>query len=90
MLPAFAGDGLVVRTWVATMKKASSLRRYDIVRPADGKTLAQGATDWAFIDLANGMPRRVPDEIRGAFELVQDQTDPFVAERAGRVRTSGE
>jgi len=30
--PAFAGDRVVVRTWVATMRKATSLRRYRIFR----------------------------------------------------------
>jgi acyl-CoA thioester hydrolase len=84
MLPAFASDELVVRTWVATMKKASSLRRYDAVRPADGKTLAQAATDWAFVDFTTGLPRRVPGEIRQAFELVENPADHFVSDRKGR------
>src|SRR5688500_4616640 len=50
--PAFAGELVVVRTWVATLRKASSLRRYEVLRPADGKTLATAATDWAFVDYA--------------------------------------
>ena len=90
VLPAFAADELVVRTWVATMKKASSLRRYDVVRPADGKTLAQAATDWAFIDFATGLPRRVPDEIRMAFELVEDAADLFLSERMKPIRIGRE
>jgi acyl-CoA thioester hydrolase len=82
LLPAFAGEALVVRTWVATMRKASSLRRYDVVRPADTKVLAQAATDWAFVELPRGLPRRVPEEVRAAFELVESAGDPFAGHRA--------
>ena len=39
--PAFAGDPLVVRTSVATMKKVTSLRRYHILRESDEQLLAR-------------------------------------------------
>ena len=55
--PAFAGDEVVVETWVATMKKVSSLRRYRMVRQADQTLLAEAETDWAFVDYASGRPR---------------------------------
>lgn len=76
--PALAGDDLVVRTWVATMKKASSTRRYDIVRRADSKTLASAATDWAFINFSTGLPARVPAEVSKSFELVDNPADTFL------------
>ncbi len=71
--PAFLGDELTVRTWVATMRNASSRRRYRVVRRRDGAVILGGETDWAFIDLTTGKPRRVPDEIAGAFSLVEDE-----------------
>ena len=37
--PALEGDSIVVRTWVAGFKRASSVRRYDMLRTSDGKTL---------------------------------------------------
>ncbi|HEV7224280.1 MAG TPA: acyl-CoA thioesterase [Pirellulales bacterium] len=69
---AFLDEDIVVRTWVAGFRRASSVRRYDILRAADGKRLATAATNWAFVNYSNGMPARVPREIIGAFELVGD------------------
>lgn len=70
--PAFAGERLEVRTWVATMRVAQSLRRAEIVRPADGAVLARGWTDWAFVDAASGRPRPIPPEVAGVFTLVPE------------------
>lgn len=73
--PAFERDTIVVRTWVAEMKKATSLRRYKIVRvrgrPSGDKetVLAVAATDWVFVDFATGVPRRIPPEVSQAFEI---------------------
>ena len=71
--PAFAEEQIVVRTWVATLRKASSLRRYEIVHSADGKTLATAATDWAFVTYASGLPARIPPKVSQAFILVPDR-----------------
>ncbi len=74
LYPAKKGDFIVVRTWIADMKKATSLRRFLIYRPTDGKEtiLAKSATDWAFIDYKNGMPKRILPEVAQAFEIVTD------------------
>jgi acyl-CoA thioester hydrolase len=66
--PAGPGDELVVRTWVADMKKATSLRRYEILR--SGTLLARAETDWAFVDFRTLAPTRIPPEVSGAFEVV--------------------
>ena len=73
-LPALPGDSIVVRTWVANLKKVTSLRRYEIVRAGDARRpiLAVAATDWAFIDFQSHQPRRIPAEVAGAFEIVPD------------------
>jgi acyl-CoA thioester hydrolase len=67
--PAFLGDQIVVRTWVATMARASSQRRYEVVRPADSALLAKAETDWVFINYTTRLPIRVPIEIASAFEI---------------------
>ena len=67
--PAFAGDKLQVKTWVADIRRASSLRKYEFVRSADNTVLATGETDWVFIDVRTGRPRRVPNEIFAMFDL---------------------
>jgi acyl-CoA thioester hydrolase len=70
--PGFAGDALTVLTWVADFRKVRSLRRYRFIRAADQKVLAQGETDWVFIDVSTGRPRGIPREIASLFELVPD------------------
>ena len=70
--PAFAGDAITVLTWVADFRKVRSLRRYKFVRAADQKVIAQGETDWVFIDVSTGRPRGIPGEIASLFELVPD------------------
>lgn len=73
--PAVEGDEIVVRTWVAGMRRATSLRRYEIVRAAANEQLARAATNWAFIDFATGKPKRIPPEIVASFELVPDEPE---------------
>lgn len=67
--PAFAGDRIEVRTWVADVRRAFSLRRYEFIRTGDDTLLARGETDWVYVDLASGRPRSVPQEIQAMFEL---------------------
>jgi acyl-CoA thioester hydrolase len=69
--PAFAGDELLVETWIATLKKVTSQRRYRILRRSDGELLAKAETDWAFIDYATGKPTRIPAEIIRSFQVVE-------------------
>jgi acyl-CoA thioester hydrolase len=69
--PAHAGDEIVVRTWVSTMKRVSSMRQYEVLRPSDNALLAKAETLWAFIDYAARQPRRILPEVAGAFDLVE-------------------
>ncbi|MGO9115425.1 MAG: acyl-CoA thioesterase [Thermoguttaceae bacterium] len=71
LLPAFAGDHVAIETWVATMKKVTSLRCYRIVRNGDGALLATAETNWAFVDLTTGKPVRIPPEVGEAFVVVE-------------------
>lgn len=68
--PAYVGQQIVVRTWVADMAKVASTRRYRIVRAGDERLLAKAATRWAFVDFASGSLKRIPEEVWRAFELV--------------------
>ncbi len=70
--PALPGDRVVVRTWVATMDAATSLRRYRMERAGDGTLLATAETLWAYIDFATGRPMRVPPDVARAFVVVAD------------------
>lgn len=65
--PAFEGDQIEVRTWIAEVGRASSLRCYEFVRPADDRVLAKGKTDWVFVDASSGRPKGIPAELRVMF-----------------------
>jgi len=73
--PAFAGEAITVLTWVADFRKVRSLRRYQFIRAADRKVLAQGETDWVLVDAATGRPRAIPGELAALFELVPDDAN---------------
>ena len=65
---AFLGDELVIRTWISEIKRVSSVRSYEIVRPADGVTIATGETLWAFVNIKDGRPTRILPEVMEAIE----------------------
>lgn len=69
--PAYEGDALVIRTWVANMKSITSLRRYEIVSSA-GTLLARAETDWAFVNRSKQRPTRIPAEVRAGFVVLPD------------------
>ena len=71
--PAFAGERIRVLTWVATMRRVRSVRRYRFVRVADEQLLVRGETDWVFVDANTGRPRAVPSEVVNLFTLVPDE-----------------
>jgi acyl-CoA thioester hydrolase len=73
---AFAGDRIVVYTWVADMRKVRSLRKYKMVRTGDGVTVATAETDWAFFGYQNRVPRRIPTELIESFMLVPEHQEP--------------
>ena len=75
--PAFAGYALTVLTWVANFRKVRSLRRYKFIRAADQTVLAQGETDWVFVDAGTGRPRAIPDEIKNTFGVATEEAVPL-------------
>ena len=76
--PAFAGQQIVVRTWVCDFRKITSLRKYKIIRPEaeEDITLVVAETQWAFIGLDRHVPRRIPPEVASAFEIVPPDREP--------------
>jgi len=73
--PAFAGQQIVVQTWVADFRKIRSLRKYRISRVADAALLAVAQTDWTLVSIEHHTPRRVPPELIAAFTLAEDVDD---------------
>lgn len=75
-LPAFEGEEIVIQTWVADMKKVSSLRRFIIRRAADGVRLAIAATNFAYIDFGTGRLCWVPKDVAAAYPMVPTDQQP--------------
>ncbi|MEQ1827790.1 MAG: acyl-CoA thioesterase [Pirellula sp.] len=79
--PAYPGERVIVKTWVADMRKVTSTRRYQIVRHVSSDSdsvqadreviLAIAHTNWAFIDFQTGSPKRIPAEIASAYQIVE-------------------
>jgi len=75
--PAYAGDRILVQSWIVdATRKSSSMRRYRMVRESDGAALARGETLWVFIDTQSGRPRTIPPEVIGCFEPVPEDQEP--------------
>ena len=72
----FAGEQVVVYTWVSDFRKIRSLRKYKMVRVSDDGVVALAETDWAFIGLEHRVPRRIPPELMEAFEIVPPEMEP--------------
>ena len=62
-------DSVVIRTWIETAEKASSVRRYEIVNAASGKLVCQGLTMWVWINYKTGRPSRIPDNVYAAYSV---------------------
>jgi len=69
--PAFEGDELVIRTWVASARPALSVRKYEI-RHVNGTLLAKAETEWVFINYKTQRPVRIPPEVASCFEIVTE------------------
>lgn len=80
--PAFLGETLLAATWIAGFSPRMSPRKYLFWRPADQAVLAEAETVWVYVSLATGRPAKVPDELRQAFEIVQDEAEVLEALKA--------
>jgi acyl-CoA thioester hydrolase len=70
--PAFERTPLLVATWVATMERRASLRRYAFIRSDDRALLARAETLWTFVDVATGRAVEIASDVRDAFPVVPD------------------
>jgi len=71
LMPAFAGEEIEIRTWIESVRRVRSLRKYEFVRKSDGKVLVKGETDWVFVDAQTGSPRAIPNEVIEIFQATQ-------------------
>lgn len=72
LAPAFSGDEINAKTWVADLKRSRSTRHYRFSRTADGLTLAQAETDWVFVDMTTGRPVSIPEAVSSCFQALTE------------------
>ncbi|MBL8818649.1 MAG: acyl-CoA thioesterase [Planctomyces sp.] len=72
LAPAYLNDEIVVRTWIADMKRVTSLRRYEMFRKSDQKKLIMASTNWAFVRFSDHQICRIPASVSDCFQLVAD------------------
>lgn len=73
LAPCFAGQRIIVATWVAGFRRIRSLRKYRLLRADDRQLVATAETWWAYVAIPSMAPRRVPADLMNAFELVADE-----------------
>lgn len=83
--PAFRGDAIELRTWIADLMAAKCTRATELRRSADGELLAKALTTWGFVELATGRPLRMPDDVRAPLAAALPQDDKGAC--AGAQRT---
>ncbi|MGB6603043.1 MAG: acyl-CoA thioesterase [Steroidobacteraceae bacterium] len=68
LLAAVRGDAVEVATWIARSDgRLRCERRFQIVRPADGRTLARAVTEYVCINLDSGRAARMPQLFARAY-----------------------
>ena len=71
----YAGEKLQIGTWIVDNDgRLSIVRRYQILRPADGVTLLRGRTRWVCVALDTGRPKRFPPEYVQAYAVTATES----------------
>jgi acyl-CoA thioester hydrolase len=66
--PALAGDVVLGATWIVSADgRLRAERRFQIWRPADGRTLARARVDYVCINLDSGRAARMPEAFARAY-----------------------
>ncbi len=61
--PVRYGDSIIVSTWVKDFQRVRSLRAYEMRLQGSEDLVAQGWTDWVFVDTSTSRPVSIPGEI---------------------------
>jgi acyl-CoA thioester hydrolase len=85
--PAFAGEHLIVLTWVSDFRRVQSLRKYKIIRVADNAVLVEGETDWVFVDAKTGRLRSIPQNVISCFIVLPKEKESEILNRIKHLET---
>ena len=79
--PAFAGEHIIVLTWVSDFRRVQSLRKYKIIRVEDKAVLVEGETDWVFVDAKTGRLRSIPKNVMNSFIVLPKEKESQIISR---------
>ncbi|AIT08842.1 thioesterase [Candidatus Francisella endociliophora] len=68
----FLGDDIIVVTWVESISKISTFRKYHIYRKSDKKLLCKADTLWVMVNAQKGRPAKIPTELVEIFDKYND------------------
>jgi acyl-CoA thioester hydrolase len=64
--PLEYGAKVKVKTWVADLRRAHSLRRYEFINTETEQVIARASTDWVYINIRTQRPTTVPKALQMA------------------------
>jgi len=82
--PAFVKDRISVLTWVSNFRRVQTLRKYRFIRVRDNAVIAEGETDWVFVDIVSGKPRSIPKEVSSVFLVMPEDKETEYLNRINR------
>ena len=69
MSATFLHDDLIVGSWIASNdNRFQSMRKYQIIRTNDKKTILRAETDWVSVNIKNGRPQRMPEKFTRCYQ----------------------
>lgn len=76
--PAFVDEKIVVLTWISNFRRVQSLRKYKVIRVKDKAILAEGETNWVFVNAETGKLRSIPKDILTLFTVLPQEKEAEV------------
>ncbi len=73
----FAGDELVLRTWLGEQNAFSSIRHYLFYRKADSSIVFQAHTIWVCVEISTGRLKRLSPTFSQAYQSLDITIDPY-------------
>jgi acyl-CoA thioester hydrolase len=66
-VPAFEGDEIELSTWVGSVERVSSIRKYEFKRTNGNILLASGETNWVCFNREAGRPAAIPERLMNMY-----------------------
>lgn len=73
----FAGEELILRTWLSDLNAMYSFRQYAFYRPADQQLIFLAHTKWACVEITTGRPKRMSPTFSQAYQPIATELNPL-------------